>query len=416
MAVSPGYRDYVCEQIGMLKPVVARPMFGGVGLYVEGWFVGILDDDTLYFKVDRDSERDYLKAGMGPFQPFGEGSKPMRYYEVPAEVLEEPFELGIWLAKAIEAARHPRAKTRPRAPKGRPRGGRGGRPLVLLLLGAAGTAPLAAQGGTEIYLAPLSTVDGRLTIGAPTNVTSRPGYDNQPSFAPDSRSLLFSSAREGGRTDIFRLEVATRRTEQVTRTPENEYSPTVTPDGRGFTVIFDSTQYLARYDLDGTNRRIIFDRLGLIGYHAWLDAETAILFVLGQPMTLQLADARAGTAQTLAWDIGRSLHRIPGRAAGSYLQRMPDAAVYVMEIDPASRTVRPIVRALDGSQDMAWTPDGGILMARGNAVYQWLPGRAGTWRLVARFEEPGLAGLSRLAVSPDGAWLALVSAEPVGGS
>lgn len=415
MAVSPGYRDYICEQIGLLKPVVARPMFGGVGLYVEGWFVGILDDDTLYFKVDRDSERDYLKAGMEPFQPFGEGSKPMRYYEVPADVLEEPFELGIWLAKAIEAARHPAAKTRPREPKGGKRRHGGGRRLALLLLAGAGGAPLAAQGGTEIFLAPLTTVDGRLTIGAPVNITTWRGYDNQPSFTPDSRSVLFTSARAGGQTDIFRVEIPSRQVSQVTRTPQNEYSPTVTPDGRGFTVIFDSTQSLARYDLDGTNRRIIFDRLGLIGYHAWLDGATAILFILGQPMTLQLADARAGTATTLAWDIGRSLHRIPGRATGSYLQRMPDGAVYIMEIDPAARTVRPIVRALEGSQDMAWTPDGAILMARGNAVYEWHPARGGAWRLAARFEDAALAGLTRLAVSPDGAWIALVAAEPAGG-
>lgn len=412
MAVSTGYREYVCEQIGLVKPVVARPMFGGVGLYVEGWFIGILDDDTLYFKVDRDSERDYLKAGMEPFQPFGDGSKPMRYYEVPADVLEEPFELGIWLAKAIEAARHPRAKTRPREPKGGNRSRRGGRQLALLLGGALGSAPLAAQGGTEIFLAPLSQVDGRLTLGAPVNITARPGYDNQPSFTPDSRSVLFTSAREGGQTNIFRFEIAARRLSQITRTPQNEYSPTVTPDGQGFTVIFDSTQYLARYDLDGTNRRLIFDRLGQIGYHAWLDEHTAILFVLGQPMTLQLADARTGTAETLAWDIGRSLHRIPGRATGSFLQRMPDGAVYVMEVDPATRTVRPIIRALDGSQDMVWTPAGAILMARGNAVYEWHAGRGGVWRLVGRFEDSGLAALTRLAVSPDGAWLALVAAEP----
>lgn len=406
MAVSSGYRDYVCGQIGLIKPVVARPMFGGVGLYVEGWFIGILDDDTLYFKVDRESEKDYLKAGMEPFQPMGEGTKPMRYYEVPAEVLEEPFELEIWLGKAIEAARHPVAKTRPREPRGR------GRRASLLLLASLGAAPLAAQPGTDIFLAPLGQTDGRLTIGAPVNMTARAGYDNQPYFTPDSRSVLYSSAREGGQTDIMRYDLATRQSVPVTRTPENEYSPTVTPDGRGFTVIFDAPQHLARYDLDGSNRRIIFDRLGQIGYHAWLDEHTAILFVLGQPMTLQLADTRTGTATTLAWDIGRSLHRIPGRTTGSFLQRMPDAAVYVMELDPASRTVRPIVRALDGSQDLAWTPGGSILMARGNAIYEWHPERGGAWRFVARFEAPELVRISRLAVSPDGQWLALVADVP----
>lgn len=408
MAVSKGYQAYVCEQIRMVKPVVARAMFGGVGVYVEGWFIGILADDTLYFKVDRDSERDYLKAGMEPFRPYGEGTKPMRYYEVPADVLENPFELEIWLGKAIEAARHPAAKTRPRPTKGR----RGPRTRIgLLLAGCLGAGPLAAQGGTDIFLAPLSSTSGRLTVGSPVNATARAGYDNQPFFTPDGTALLYSSAREGGQTDIMRLDLATRATSPVTRTPQNEYSPTVTPDGRGFTVIYDTTQFLARYDPDGGNRRIVFDRIRPVGYHAWLSPEQAILFVLGDTTTLRLADTRTGEAVVLAWDIGRALHRIPGRATGSFLQRMPDGVRYVMEVDPAARTVRPLGRALEGSQDLAWTPAGTVLMARGNAIYEWQPG-GGPWRLVARFDDPGLARISRLAVSPDGRWLAVVADEP----
>jgi TfoX/Sxy family transcriptional regulator of competence genes len=406
--VSPGYREYVSAQIGAVKPVVTRAMFGGVGLYVEGWFVGLIDDDVLYFRVDNDNLKDYLKAGMEPFRPFGEGTKPMRYYEVPAEVLESPFELAIWLDKSLEAARDPRARTRPKSPRG---GGRRRLP-GLLLLASLGAGPAVAQAGTDIFLVPLTRTEDRLVLGTATNLTARPGYDNQPSFTPDNRSLLFSSAREGGRTDIFRIELGTRQVRQVTRTPENEYSPTVTPDGSGFTVIFDSTQFLARYDPDGTNRRNIFDRLGLIGYHAWLDAGTVVLFVLGSPATLQLADARTGQALTLAWDIGRSLHRIPGRTTGSYAQRMSDGLQYLMELDPATRTVRPLVRALEGSQDHAWTPWGSVLMARGNAIYEWRPAAGAAWRQVGRFDDPALARLSRLAVSPDGSWLAVVADEP----
>lgn len=404
MAVSNGYRDYVCGQIGMIKPVVARPMFGGVGLYVEGWFIGVLDDDTLYFKVDRDSEKDYLKAGMEPFRPMGEGTRPMRYYEVPAEVLEEPFELAIWLGKAIEAARHPVAKTRPRASRGR------GRRAGLLLVATLGAVPLAAQTGTDIFLAPLSQADGRLRIGPPVHITRRPGYDNQPSFTPDGRALLFSSARDG-QTEIMRYALDSGETRQLTRTPENEYSPTVTPDGQGFTVIRDTTQLLTRFSLQGTEPQVVFERIRPVGYHAWLDATTVMLFVLGTPVTLRLADTRTGEAVTLAWNIGRSLHRVPGRTTGSFLQTMPDTTAYIMELDPVTRSVRPLVRAVPGSQDFAWTPSGGILMARGNTVLHWHPSGGTAWQEVARFEEPALARLSRLAVSPDGRWLALVAEE-----
>jgi len=331
----------------------------------------------------------------------------MRYYEVPADVLENRFELEIWLLKSLEAARDPRARTRKAGGGGARR-----RRLGVLALGVLAGAPAAAaQGGTDIFLAPLTRVEGRLAIGTPVNVSARPGYDNQPSFTPDGRALLYTTAAAGGQTDIVRFDLAARAAASVTRTPENEYSPTVTPDGQGFTVIWDTTQYLARYRLDGSGRSIVFPGTRPVGYHAWLDAATAMLFVLGSPPTLRLADTRTGEAVILAWDIGRSLHRIPGRGTGSYTQRMPDGAAYIMELDPATRATRPLVRALEGVQDYAWTPEGSILMARGGTVYEWHPDRGPAWRQVARFESASLARLTRLAVSPAGDWLAMVSDE-----
>lgn len=77
-------------------------MFGGAGIYHDGAFFGLVADDTLYFKVDDRSRQDYTDAGMGPFKPFG--TYAMSYYEVPADVLEDPDELGLWAKKAFEAA------------------------------------------------------------------------------------------------------------------------------------------------------------------------------------------------------------------------------------------------------------------------------------------------------------------------
>jgi hypothetical protein len=51
-------------------------------------------------------------------------------------------------------------------------------------------------------------------------------------------------------------------------------------------------------------------------------------------------------------------------------------------------------------------------MARGNAIYEWRPAAGAAWRQVGRFDDPALARLSRLAVSPDGSWLAVVADEP----
>src|ERR1700742_300252 len=79
---------------------------------------------------------------------------------------------------------------------------------------------------TEILLATLSTANGAPAIARPVNISNSPGYDNQPSFTPDGRSVLFTSIRGGTQTDIYRYDIASRTIVRVTDTPESEYSPT----------------------------------------------------------------------------------------------------------------------------------------------------------------------------------------------
>ena len=80
-------------------------MFGGVGIYAAELFFGLMDDDTLYFKVDDATRPLFEDRGMVPFRPYGEDGEVMQYYEVPADVLEDPGALGAWVAAALEVAR-----------------------------------------------------------------------------------------------------------------------------------------------------------------------------------------------------------------------------------------------------------------------------------------------------------------------
>ena len=118
MPVSAGYRTYVLEQLSALGPVVARAMFGGIGLYHEGHFFGLVDDDVLYLKVDDATQGDYQRAGMGPFRPSAGEGPTMGYYEVPAEVLEDRAVLREWAATAVDVARR-KAATVPKRRKPR---------------------------------------------------------------------------------------------------------------------------------------------------------------------------------------------------------------------------------------------------------------------------------------------------------
>ena len=112
MAVSVSFRTFVLEQLGQVRPITTRPMFGGLTFFAGGRAFALAADDVLYFKVDDSNRPDFVAAGMGPFLPFGDPARPMQYYELPAEVLEDPEELGRWMAKAIAVAA--RVKPKPK--------------------------------------------------------------------------------------------------------------------------------------------------------------------------------------------------------------------------------------------------------------------------------------------------------------
>ena len=282
------------------------------------------------------------------------------------------------------------------------------------LLAIFALAPsLAAQAppGTDIFLAPLQRTGAALTAGAPVNITARAGYDNQPSFSPDGRSVYYASAREG-QTDLYRYEIAPRRTVRVTTTAESEYSPTVMPDGRHLSVVRverDSTQRLWQFTLAGAPVKPILATIKPVGYHAWLNADTLLLFVLGSPATLQRAEVGPGTAAILARDIGRALARIPGRPAVSYVQR-DSGAGWIRSLDPATGAAGNLAPLPVGNEFFAWTPEGELLSASGNQLLRWSE-TARAWEGIARFNEPGLQKITRIAISPAGDRIALVGEE-----
>jgi DNA transformation protein and related proteins len=112
MSVSADYLAYVIDQLTPFGRVASRRMFGGVGLYLEDVFFGLIDDDTLFFKVDDSNRTDYTTRGCKPFQPFPDEPEAysMSYFEVPADVLEDPDELKLWARKAVAAAQAKRSQ------------------------------------------------------------------------------------------------------------------------------------------------------------------------------------------------------------------------------------------------------------------------------------------------------------------
>jgi hypothetical protein len=271
-------------------------------------------------------------------------------------------------------------------------------------------SPAPGLPATDVFLLDFQERDGQIRLGPPRNLTARDGYDNQPAFTLDGLGVLYTSIREDGQADVYRYDIGLGTTVRVTRTPESEYSPTPTPDGRGISVVrveMDSTQRLWRFDRDGRNPRLVLEEVRPVGYHAWGDEWTIALFVLGEPSTLQLADTRTGLAAVMAENIGRSLHRIPGRRAVSFVDKQEDGDWWVRALDLDTRRIEAVAPTLLDVEDLAWTPSGTLLMGQGSVLYRWNR-EAEEWWEVADLEAAGVRGITRLALSPRGDRLAVV--------
>ena len=277
-------------------------------------------------------------------------------------------------------------------------------------------AAQAAPPNSDIFLTPLLRDGDSLRLGATQNITRRPGYDNQPSFLTDATALLYTAIDSSGQADIWRYDLRSRRRTRLTDTPESEYSPTVMPGSTRFSVVRverDSTQRLWSFRLDGSDPQLVLETLAPIGYHAWLDQFRLAVFVLGSPNTLHVV-RRDGSEDVLrASHIGRTIQRVPAQNWYSFVQldstRTPWIVAQPFEGGPVSR----LVRVAEDNEFYSWAPDGTLLSASKGEVIRWngVSGEGSAWLPIPSAAPLAAKNISRLAVSPDGRWLAFV-AEP----
>ena len=62
MRVTSAFRAYAVDQLAALPHLRAQAMFGGVGLYADDVFFGLIASDVLHLKVDDSNRAEYEKA------------------------------------------------------------------------------------------------------------------------------------------------------------------------------------------------------------------------------------------------------------------------------------------------------------------------------------------------------------------
>ncbi|WNJ16824.1 hypothetical protein [Pontibacter sp. G13] len=266
-----------------------------------------------------------------------------------------------------------------------------------------------AQGSTDLVVLNLSLSPEGAQVSNPVRVTDRAGYDNQPSFTPNGKALLFSSIREGEQADAYRYNLKNGKLTNLTQTPTtSEFSPTVMPDGKHISVVMveeDSSQRLWQFGIKGGNGKRLTPGIDQIGYHAWLDVNQLTFFILPGPFTLQLGDLSNQSTRVLDTGIGRSIHIEPLSGHISYVLKTSDTQWEIYTIDPKSGEKHLIVETLEGQEDYVWAPDGSLLMGKDTELFQFRPGVDVNWRKVG---DLNVGRFYRLAVSPKGDKLAVV--------
>ncbi len=284
---------------------------------------------------------------------------------------------------------------------------------VLSAFAASIAVAQAPAADPDIFLVSLSRTGGKLTVTGARNLTNRAGYDNQPNWSRDGRTLFFTSTREDAQADIYRLDPAGNAAPvRVTLTaPESEYSATPVPDRNAISVIRverDSSQRLWSVPLDGSPSTVVLERIKPVGYHTWANDTLLALFVLGSPNTLQLASTTTGRGDTIVTSIGRSLHTTKDGQV-SFVHKVSNDEWWLTILDPKTKQQKRLVQMPRRVEDYAWTPEGVVLAGEGTVLKSYDPQRGGAWETVADLASYGLTAITRLSVSPRGDAVAVVA-------
>ncbi len=268
-----------------------------------------------------------------------------------------------------------------------------------------------AQPETEVYLFDLSISNGEIQVENPRNVSNNEGYDNQPSFSEDSKFIFFASTRNG-QTDIRKYDVSSGANEWVTNTEGSEYSPTPRPGSNTLSSILleeDGRQLLWEYDLESGNGEVLIP-FTKIGYHAWLDVDNLFSFVLGITPTFQEINVPRQQAEIILENAGRSIHKIPGKNAISFIDKNPESWV-ISAYYPETKRFEALKVTPEGSEDICWTSDQTILIGQGSRILSWKLGVESDWQEVVNLDDFDLQNISRMAISPDQSLLTVVVSE-----
>ena len=159
--------------------------------------------------------------------------------------------------------------------------------------------------------------------------------------------------------------------------------------------------------LSGEASELLLPNVEPVGYHTWISANSVAVFILGDSFTLHMAHIGDHPLELLADNIGRTLRKHP--ESGKILFVDKNTAPWsIATISPDGGDQGIVMSLFPGVEDFEIDPKGHYWMGSGSRLYR--SNEAGNrWELAAELSAYGINNITRLASSPDGAFLAIVA-------
>ncbi len=270
----------------------------------------------------------------------------------------------------------------------------------------------AQPADSEVFLFSIDKKDGKYTFTHGKNITNNKGYDNQPSFSLDSKSILFTSNRRSNNFDIYEYTLSDGKTVAIISSDDGEYTGkeldknTITfvregKDNQGMTVW--------KYDRHTKKETLALKNKEPVAYYAFNGNGDALVWIRYAFMMHFVNPEKSINKYVVNYAQPSVPHLIPNTDNFSFMQRHPDDSLWIKEFNTKNHAVRPIVQSKDGKKDYCWMPNGSLLIGSGNKLYRFDEMKDKNWALLADLSSFGIKDITRISVSLDGKHLALVT-------
>lgn len=119
MVASTSFAEFLREQLAPLGHITMRRMFGKTGVFCGGLMLGMVRDNTLYFRVDDENRVAFNEAeSFAPLDYQKKGASiDLSFWRAPDRLFDDPVEFVSWGRAALAAARRVAAKRGQAAPR-----------------------------------------------------------------------------------------------------------------------------------------------------------------------------------------------------------------------------------------------------------------------------------------------------------